>query len=124
MSKQLTTTAKATINSLFQQSLDVAIPLEQLNIILATPPPAAWVKVHPNIQNHKYLPIDKVEYLLRSCFKKFQIEVKEAKQLLNSIEVTVRVHYLNPATNEMMYHDGVGAWELQTKSGTGTLQWT
>lgn len=116
-----TKSAKLTINKLFQQKLEQAIPLEELNIILATPPPLNWIKVHPNIQNHKYLPIDKVEYLLRSLFKKFAIEVKESKQLLNSIQVTVRVHYLNPATNEMMFHDGVGAWELQTKAGTGTL---
>lgn len=116
-----TKNAKLTINKLFQQKLDRIVPLEELNIILATPPPANWVKVHPNIANHKYLPIDKVEYLLRSLFKKFAIEVKESKQLLNSIQVTVRVHYLNPATDEMMFHDGVGAWELQTKAGTGTL---
>lgn len=122
MNNQLQTQAKPTINSLFEQTLDKAIPLEQLNIILATPPPPAWVKVHPFIQNHKYLPIDKVEYLLRSCFKKFQIEVKEVKQLFNAIQVTVRVHYLNPATNEMMYHDGVGAWDLQTQSKSGPLK--
>jgi hypothetical protein len=29
---------------------------------------------------------------------------------------------LNPATNEMMYHDGVGAQELQTQAGTGNLK--
>jgi hypothetical protein len=97
------------------------VPLEQLNVILSTPPPATWVKVHPFIKNYNYLPIDKVEYLLRRCFKKYQIEVIKTAQLFNAIEVTVRVHYLNPATNEMMYHDGVGAHELQTKQGTGNL---
>jgi hypothetical protein len=113
---------KATINSLFKLIANVAVPLEQLNVILSTPPPAAWVKTHPNITTHKYLPIDKVEYLLRSCFKKFQIEVKEVKQLFNAIQVTVRVHYFNPATNEMMFHDGVGAWDLQTSAGSGPLK--
>lgn len=118
----IATQAKITITSLFQQTLEQAIPLEQLNIILATPPPESWVKVHPNIPGHRYLPIDKVEYLLRACFKKFKIEVKESKQLLNAISVTVRVHYLNPAINEMMFHDGLGAWDLQTKAKSGTLQ--
>jgi len=88
---------------------------------LSTPPPAKWVKQHPFIKGYNYLPIDKVEYLLRRCFKKYQIEVIKTAQLFNAIEVTVRVHYLNPATNEMMFHDGVGAQELQTKSGTGNL---
>lgn len=121
MNKELAKQTKATITSLFKQlDLDV-VPLEQLNVILSTPPPATWVKQHPFIKGYNYLPIDKVEYLLRRCFKKYQIEVIKTAQLFNAIEVTVRVHYLNPATNEMMYHDGVGAQELQTKQGSGNL---
>ena len=121
MNKEIAKQTKATITSLFKQLDFDVIPLEQLNVILSTPPPATWVKVHPFIKGYNYLPIDKVEYLLRRCFKKYQIEVLKTAQLFNAIEVTVRVHYLNPATNEMMYHDGVGAQELQTKSGTGNL---
>jgi hypothetical protein len=121
MNKEIAKQTKATITSLFKQlDLDV-VPLEQLNVILSTPPPATWVKQHPFIKGYNYLPIDKVEYLLRRCFKKYQIEVIKTAQLFNAIEVTVRGHYLNPATNEMMYHDGVGAQELQTKQGTGNL---
>lgn len=111
-----------TITSLFNGTLDTAVPIEQLNVILDTPPPAKWVKVHPFIKDHKYLPIDKVEYLLRKCFKKFAIEVIETKQLFNAVMVRVRVHYFNPAVNEMMYHDGVGAWDLQTQSKSGPLK--
>ena len=121
MNKEIAKQTKATITSLFKQlDLDV-VPLEQLNVILSTPPPATWVKQHPFIKGYNYLPIDKVEYLLRRCFKKYQIEVIKTAQLFNAIEVTVRVHYLNPATNEMMYHDGVGAQELQTTKGSGNL---
>jgi hypothetical protein len=121
MNKEIMKQTKATITSLFKQlDLDV-VPLEQLNVILSTPPPATWVKQHPFIKGYNYLPIDKVEYLLRRCFKKYQIEVIKTAQLFNAIEVTVRVHYLNPATNEMMYHDGVGAQELQTTKGSGNL---
>jgi hypothetical protein len=121
MNKELAKQTKATITSLFKQlDLDV-VPLEQLNVILSTPPPASWIKQHPFIKGYNYLPIDKVEYLLRRCFKKYQIEVIKTAQLFNAIEVTVRVHYLNPATNEMMYHDGVGAQELQTTKGSGNL---
>jgi hypothetical protein len=121
MNKEIAKQTKATITSLFKQLDFDAVPLEQLNVILSTPPPATWVKMHPFIKNYNYLPIDKVEYLLRRCFKKYQIEVIKTAQLFNAIEVTVRVHYLNPATNEMMFHDGVGAQELQTKQGTGNL---
>lgn len=121
MNKELAKQTKATITSLFKQLDFDVIPLEQLNVILSTPPPATWVKVHPFIKGYNYLPIDKVEYLLRRCFKKYQIEVLKTAQLFNAIEVTVRVHYLNPATNEMMFHDGVGAQELQTKKDSGNL---
>lgn len=120
MNNQLQTQAKPTITALFKQ-LDVAIPLEQLNVVLATQPPPAWVKQHPFIKGYNYLPIDKVEYLLRRCFKKYSIEVLKTGMLMNAVEVTVRVHYLNPATNTMEFHDGVGAQELQTKAGTGSL---
>ena len=122
MNKELAKQTKATITSLFKQLDFDVIPLEQLNVILSTPPPATWVKVHPFIKNYNYLPIDKVEYLLRRCFKKYQIEVIKTAQLFNAIEVTVRVHYLNPATNEMMFHDGVGAQELQTTKNSGNLK--
>jgi hypothetical protein len=121
MKTELAKQTKATITSLFKQLDFDVIPLEQLNVILSTPPPATWVKVHPFIKGYNYLPIDKVEYLLRRCFKKYQIEVIKTAQLFNAIEVTVRVHYLNPATNEMMFHDGVGAQELQTKKDSGNL---
>jgi hypothetical protein len=122
MNKEIATETKATITSIFKQSNFDVVPLEQLNVILSTPPPTKWVKQHPFIKNYNYLPIDKVEYLLRRCFKKYQIEVLKTAQLFNAIEVSVRVHYLNPATNEMMFHDGVGAQELQTQSSTGNLK--
>lgn len=113
---------KVLISDLFNQNLNTYIPLEQLQQILSTPPPDNWVKTHPFINGYKYLPIDKVEYLLMKCFKKYNIEVIENKILFNSIAVTVRVHYLNPATNTMEFHDGVGACELQTKKDTGNLK--
>jgi hypothetical protein len=122
MNKEIMKETKATITSIFKQTNFDVVPLEQLNVILSTPPPPAWVKQHPFIKGYNYLPIDKVEYLLRRCFKKYQIEVIKTAQLFNAIEVTVRVHYLNPATNEMMYHDGVGAQELQTTKNSGNLK--
>lgn len=122
MSKAIAKTEKATITSLFAGKLETAVPLEQLNVILSTPPPDTWVKEHPFVKGHKYLPIDKVEYLLRRCFKQYRIEVIKTGMLMNAIEVTVRVHYYNPATGTMEFHDGVGACELQTTKGSGALK--
>jgi len=86
--------------------------------LLNQPPPEAWVKTHPMIANYNYLPIDKVEYLLKKIFKKFRIEVKEVQQMFNAVTVTVRVNYVHPITGEWDYHDGVGAEDLQVKKGS------
>lgn len=134
MNKELAKQTKTTITSLFKQLDFNVVPLEQLNVILSTPPPTTWVKEHQYIKvesvvngvktkvPYKYLPIDKVEYLLRKCFKKFSIEVIKTGMLLNAVEVHVRVHYYNPATDTMEFHDGVGAQEVQTSSGSGSLK--
>jgi hypothetical protein len=95
---------------------------EGLNALLNNPPPAAWIKEHPFVKGHKYLPIDKVEYLLRKIFKRYKIEIRKTGMLLNAVEVTVRVYYLNPSTGEMDFYDGVGAQELQTQSKSGPLK--
>lgn len=85
-------------------------------------PPQEWVANHQFINGHKYLPIDKVEFLLKSIFKYYKIEVLGFDQLLDSIACHVRVHYLHPISKEWMFQDGVGAWEIQTNKGSGKLK--
>lgn len=117
-----TTTKLPTIQELFNDNIEVAGRMEGLNAILQTPPPAKWVKRHPFIGDDDkpwfYLPIDKVEHLLTRIFKKYRIEVLREGTAFNGVYVVVRVHYLNPATGEMDFHDGIGAQQLQTKKGT------
>lgn len=107
-----------TIAELFEDNIEVAGRSEELNAILTTPPKKEWIKKHPFIDNHYYLPIDKVEHLLRKIFKKYKIEVLREGTAFNGVYVVVRVHYLNPATGEMDWYDGIGACQLQTKKGT------
>lgn len=107
-----------TIQDLFDDSADMAGKQEGLNAILSTDPPAKWVKEHPFIKGHRYVPIDKIEYLLRKIFKRYQIEITGQGTAFNGVWVTVRVHYFNPALNEMSYQDGIGSSQLQTKSGS------
>jgi hypothetical protein len=107
-----------TIQELFDDNIELAGKAEGLNAILNVPPPDKWVKEHPFIQGHKYLPIDKVEYLLRKIFKTYRIEITGQGTAFNGVWVTVRVHYFNPATSEMNWQDGIGAVQLQTKKGT------
>jgi hypothetical protein len=80
-------------------------------------PPESWVKVHPFVKNYKYLPIDKIEYLLKRIFKRYRIEILREGSSFNGVFVVVRVHYLHPITGEWDFHDGIGAAQLQTASG-------
>ncbi len=107
-----------TVAELFADNLEEAFKAEGLNVLLNQEPKKEWVKIHPYIKGHNYLPIDKVEYLLKKIFKKYRIEITGQGTAFNGVWVTVRVHYLNPVSNEMDFHDGIGACQLQTAKGT------
>lgn len=116
------TSAIPTIAELFSDNIELAFKNEQLNLLLNQEPKKEWVKVHPFISNYLYIPIDKIEYMLRKIFKQYKIEVRKSGMLLNAVEVHVRVHYLHPVTGVMEYHDGVGACEVQTMRDSGHLK--
>lgn len=106
-----------TIQDLYENT-DLAIKHDDLAVLLNQNPPQSWVKRHPYIKDHDYLPIDKVEWLLRRIFKQYRIEITGQGVAFNGVWVTVRVHYKHPVTNEWEYHDGIGAMQLQTAKGT------
>ncbi len=81
-------------------------------------PNKSWVKEHPFIRGYKYLPIERIEYLLKNIFKNYRIEITGQGQSFNGVWVTVRVHYVHPITGEWSFHDGIGASQLQTAKGT------
>jgi hypothetical protein len=56
--------------------------------------------------------------MLRKIFKKYAIEIINQGTSFNGVWVTVRVHYFHPTEATMMYHDGIGAVQLQTAKGT------
>lgn len=66
----------------------------------------------------KYLPIDKVRFLLTRIFGLFwNDEIINYSTELNSCVVHVRLHYCIPGTDIWMYKDGIGAVGLQTDKG-------
>src|SRR5688572_24009597 len=87
---------------------------ESLNAILNTNPPDKWVKTHPYVKEHTYLPIDKVEYLLRKIFKDYTIKIINKGTAFNGVWVTVRTKYRNPIDSKYKYHDTIGAMQMQT----------
>ena len=80
-------------------------------------PKKEWVKTHPVIRGYQYLPIERVEYLLKTIFKNYKIEITGQGQSFNGVWVTVRVHYQHPVTGYWSFHDGIGASQIQTKKG-------
>lgn len=99
------------------KDIDVARKTDELNLLLNQQPPEKWVKEHPYIKGYNYIPIDKIEMMLKRIFKRHRVEITGQGSSFNGVWVTVRVHFLHPVINEWDYHDGIGATELQTKKG-------
>ena len=70
-----------------------------------------------SVKGYKYLPIERVEFLLKTIFKQYRIEVTGQGTAFNGVWVTVRVHYKDPISGEWSFHDGIGASQIQTKKG-------
>jgi len=110
--------------------IDMIKEQDVLMVLLNQPPPDKWIVDHPIIKQevtisgvkhkvpYRYLPIDKVEYLLRKIFKKHRIEILREGTAFNGVYVVVRVNYQDPITNLMEFHDGIGAIHLQTNAGS------
>jgi hypothetical protein len=98
-------------------SPEEAFKHDQFKLILNAPIPSKWIKKHPFARNVNYLPIDKVEFLLDRIFQQWRVEIIDTKQLFNAVMCHVRLHYKNPISGELEFHDGVGAVEIQTEKG-------
>lgn len=98
------------------QDIETAFKNDQLNFLLNQEPPEQWVKVHPYTKN-KYLPIERVEFLLIKIFQRYSVEVVGYSQLFQSIAVHVRLKVENPIDGTFIVHDGLGAAPVQVDSG-------
>ena len=101
-------------------------------VLINAEPDPRWLKDHPtakverlNSQGQKvkvpakYIPIERIEWLLINVFLKYKVEIKEVQLIANSVCVTVRLFYYDHIAKEWHWQDGVGASPLQTDSGTG-----
>lgn len=93
----------------------------QLAIILNSEPQPAWIKTHPMVKNAKYIPIEIIEYLLTRIFGRWKVEIKESKIVANSMQVTIRLWYIDPIGGDWEWQDGIGASPLQTDQGKGAV---
>ena len=127
MSKENNTQPKAaaialpTVAQLKAMEIPNAEKLTILKKILNQQPPAQWIRKNNGIP---YLPISKVELMLRTCFDAYRVEIKSVTHIVNSIMIHVTLHVLNPITGIWENNDGIGASPIQTKSGAGAIDWT
>lgn len=97
--------------------LETLVANDEFLAIVNQNPPEKFIKDHPLAKGVKYIPIDKVELMLTKIFQYWYVEVLKSGQLLNSIEVTVRLHYKQPVTQDWLHQDGVGASPIQVDKG-------
>lgn len=116
--KQETTTALAKPVSTKEKLAEIVAELDmqdkfgKFNELLNAKPKDEWIKDHP-FNNGRYLPIERVEHLLRTIFGWWQVEVKEFRTLGNSLVVHVKLTVKHPVTLERYTQDGLGAVPIQ-----------
>lgn len=103
---------------------DIELKADQndLNVLLNANPPKAWVKEHPIAKGVKYIPIERIEFMLTRLFFLWRVDVKAIQLLANSVVVTVRLYYLDRFSDEYLWQDGIGAAPLQTDKGAGAIE--
>lgn len=111
-----------TIQQLYNEDADL-VRQNDLNIILNQEPKKEWVKDHPIAKNVKYLPIERIEWMLTNIYIKWRVEILNTMLIANSSVVTIRLHYLDPITGEWDWQDGIGAAPLQTDKDAGATDW-
>jgi len=108
------------------QDTELAFKNDQLNLLLNSEPPVKWLREHPtakvkNDKNEsvpaKYIPIEKVEFLLTKIFQRWEVEIVDYKQIFQSVAVHVRLRVFNPVNGEFITMDGLGAAPIQTDAG-------
>lgn len=105
-------------------NVELAGKHNDLNKLLNCQPKKEWIKQNTYANNSNYIPVEIIEYLLTSIFIKWRLEVKEIAVIANSVVATVRLHVLNPITQEWDWQDGVGASPIQTKKGAAATDFS
>lgn len=98
-------------------NVDTYFKKDQFNLLMNQEPDPKWIQTNKFANNSKYIPIGIKETLLQRIFKEFKIEILREGTMFNAVYVTIRLHYIHPVTGEWSYFDGIGADQLQTKSG-------
>lgn len=116
MTKALTTHTLPSIIDLYND-VEWAAKQNDLNRLLNQEPSPKWIKQHPFVKDLKYLPIDRVEWLLTNIFLKWWVDIKDTRVIANSVCVTVTLYAVDPITGTTLQQDGIGCVDIQTAKG-------
>lgn len=98
-------------------NIDELAKTDEFLQIVNQDPPEKHLHNHPLASGVKYIPIAVVETMLTKLFQTWSVEILREGQILNSVYVTIRLHYKHPITKEMLHQDGVGAVQIQVDKG-------
>jgi hypothetical protein len=96
---------------------ELSAKISEYLIVVNSAPPASIIRDHPMARGVKYIPIEHIENLMTKVFQQWRVEILDSKQILNSICVTVRLHYVDVVTGEWTFQDGIGATAIQVEKG-------
>ena len=108
-----------TIQDLRGSDLVVSSRQNELNTLLNQNPSNEWIKEHPMIRGVRYIPIERIEWLLTNIFQRWRIEIINTQLIANSVLVHIKLHYQSVLDGEWDWQDGIGAMSLQTDKGAG-----
>lgn len=98
--------------------LPTQLGLLRFNELLDHSVPKSWIKSNTASQGAKYLPIRRVEQLLRTYFGVFQVEFAgEPKLIANSVTVCVHLKVYHPVLKEWLSYAGLGSVPVQLDKG-------
>lgn len=106
-----------TIVEFDEAQLAEMVTLDKYLSIVNANPPKSFIQPHPTAKNVKYIPIDKIEWLLTRLYQKWHVEILREGTMFNSVFVVIRLHYFNPISKEWEQQEGVGAVGMQTSKG-------
>lgn len=103
----------------YENLLRGEIEQTELQKLLEQEPAGEWLKDHPTAKNDKgefikYLPIERIDFLLRGIYAGHWVEVIDTNLTQFSIQITVRLFVVNPETGRVEHSDGVGAASSKT----------
>lgn len=119
----------ALIPSLHELVKETDYEQNALMVILNQPPPKMWLKDHPHVKIKtkgkwvplRYIPRERIEYMLTRIYGRWWVEIKDIKLIGNSPVVTIRLFVVNPITGKEEFQDGIGAAPIQTDKDAGAI---